>query len=232
MVSDGVENGGNGVDRKQTQQLVVVDEHPMVCEWLAQNLRSEGDLRITCNTENLAGAIAAIERLDPQLVITELSLSDAPGIDVVRSLKARFPTLAQLVFSRHDEEQCAEAVIAAGARGFVSKRECGPIVRHAIRRVLAGEVYVSSRIAARVLDSFASGRHPAAASPREVLSRRELEAFTLLGEGCKASEIAQKMGVGVKTVESYNTRIREKLGLENARELFRSAVDWAKRPIK
>ena len=204
----------------------------MVAEWLAHRLRSERDLAISGHGVDVASAAGVIRRQEPQLVITELSLPDAPGMEVLRALNRNFPSLPVLVFSRHDEEQCAEAAIAAGARGFVSKRESGAVVKLAIRRVLSGDIYLSSEIAAQILHSFARGQRSATTSPAALLSRRELELFALIGEGCKPSEIAQRMGVGVKTIESYSTRIREKLGLKGARDLFRSALDWARRPIK
>ena len=105
--------------------IVVIDEHPMVREWLAQKLRNEVDLQMCGYADDASTAMEVIQDHAPQLVITELSLPDAPGIEIVRSITARFPALLQLVFSRYDEEQCAEAVIAVGARGFVSKREGG-----------------------------------------------------------------------------------------------------------
>jgi DNA-binding NarL/FixJ family response regulator len=211
---------------------VIIDEHPMVREWLAQKIRNEVDLQICGHAEDVGAAIEVISSQKPHLVITELSLPNAPGIEIVRSIRARFASLPQLVFSRYDEGQCAEAAISAGAHGFLSKREGGASVKAAIRRVLSGQIYLSERMSALVLHSFASGGDSLVRSPRHLLSRRELELFTLIGDGFKPTEIALKMAVGVKTVESFSARIRQKLGLENARELFRCAVEWAKTPIR
>ena len=204
----------------------------MVREWLAQKMRNEVDLQICGYADDASTGLEVIRDHEPQLVITELSLADAPGIEIVRSITARFPAVLQLVFSRYDEEQCAEAAISVGARGFVSKKASGATVKTAIRRVLSGQIYLSDSMAALVLHSFAAGARGGARSPRDLLSRRELELFTLIGEGFKPTEIALKMAIGVKTVESFSTRIRQKLGLENARELFRCALDWAKAPIR
>ena len=218
--------------QRSITRIVIVDEHPMVREWLAQKVRHETGWLICGHAANASTAAELIRCQEPQLLITELSLPDAPGIEIVRYIKARFASLPQLVFSRYDEEQCAEAAISAGARGFVSKKESAATVKAAIHRVLSGEIYVSERMAALVLHSLASGCRLGARSPRDLLSRRELELFTFIGAGFKPSEIALKMSIGVKTVESFSTRIRQKLGLENARELFRCAVEWAQTPIR
>jgi len=241
-ISTGPESLGNSAEsaiaapsfvaRAKTSRIVIIDEHPMVREWLVQKIRNEVDLQICGHADDASTAMEVIRTQEPQLVVTELSLPSAPGIEIVRAVKARFDSLPLLVLSRYDEEQCAEAAISAGARGFVSKKESGGTVKLAIRRVLAGEIYLSEHMAALVLHSFAGGSRVPPRSPRDLLSRRELELFTLIGEGFKPTEIAIKMSVGVKTVESFSNRIRQKLGLENARELFRCAVEWAKTPIR
>jgi DNA-binding NarL/FixJ family response regulator len=137
-----------------------------------------------------------------------------------------FPAVTVLVLSMHDESLYAERALRAGARGYIMKREAAKKVIQAIRSVVAGQLYVSEKIAAHMAEKFVEGRLTATASPIEQLSNRELEVFQLLGLGHNTRQIADHLHVGFKTVQAYCARIKEKLKLANATELLREAIRW------
>jgi DNA-binding NarL/FixJ family response regulator len=210
----------------RTRRVVIIDEHPMVAEWLGRVIGGEIGLKVCGQADSFEAALEIIAKQDPDIVITELSLKDRRGAEVVRLVKSRFRQVPLLVFSGLPEAMCAEAAIQAGAHGYVSKREPGTTVMVAIRKVLAGEVFVSPKVTDALLQTLKSGREPGTHSPLVVLSPRELQLFRLLGLGYKPKEIALELKLSVRTVESYATRIREKLGLAGAHDLFRAAVTW------
>lgn len=213
--------------RAQTGRVVVVDEHPMVAEWIDHVIGGKAGLKVCGHADTFETAVEAIAQQAPDIVITELALKDHRGTEVVRLIKSRFRQVPLLVFSALPEVMCAEAAIQAGAHGYISKCEPGATLMLAIRKVLAGEVFVSPRVTDALLRTLKNGREPGRRSPFVVLSRRELQLFRLLGQGYKPKEIALELKLSVRTIESYATRIREKLGLVNAHELFRAAVAWA-----
>jgi DNA-binding NarL/FixJ family response regulator len=213
-------------DKPNTRRVVIIDEHPMVAEWIDRVIGGKAGLKVCGHADTFEAAVEEIAQQAPDIVITELALKDRRGTEVVRLLKSRFQQVPLLVFSALPEVMCAEAAIQAGADGYISKREPGATLMLAIRKVLAGEVFVSPRVTDALLRTLKNGREPGRRSPFVVLSRRELQLFRLVGEGYKPKEIALELKLSVRTVESYARRIREKLGLANAHELFRAAVAW------
>jgi DNA-binding NarL/FixJ family response regulator len=148
-------------------------------------------------------------------------------MELVKHLQARMPEVRTLVVSRHDESLYAERAIRAGARGYIMKLEAGDVIVKAVRQVMDGGIYVSDEINERLLLSMASGgRERISQSPLEVLSDRELEVFELTGRGTGTRDIAERLHLSVKTVESYRARIKKKLNLESATELMQHAVQW------
>jgi DNA-binding NarL/FixJ family response regulator len=210
----------------RTHRVVIVDEHPMVAEWIDRVFGNEADLKVCGLADTLEVAVETIAKHEPDIVITELALKDCRGAEVVRFIKSRFAEVPLLVFSALPEMMCAEAAIQAGAHGYISKREPGATLMLAIRKVLAGEVFVSRRVAQALLQTLKGGKAPGKRSPLVLLSPRELQLFRLLGLGHKPKEIALELKLSVRTVESYGMRIREKLGLAGAHDLFRAAVAW------
>lgn len=208
------------------RRIVIVDEHPMVAEWIGRMLGGETDLKVCGHADTFEAAVETIAKHEPDIVITELALKDRHGAEVVRLIKRRFAQVPLLVFSTLPEAMCAEAVIQAGAHGYISKREPGATLMLAIRKVLAGEVFVSPRVAEALLQTLKGGKDFGRRSPLVLLSPRELELFRLVGLGHKPKEIALELKLSVRTVESYAMRIREKLGLAGAHDLFRAAVAW------
>jgi DNA-binding NarL/FixJ family response regulator len=204
-----------------------VDDHPVMRKGLALTLDAEMDLSVVGQMSSAEEAMDEIERLEPDLAIIDISLPGMSGMELVKHLQARMPELRTLVVSRHDESLYAERAIRAGARGYIMKLEAGDVIVKAVRQVMGGGIYVSDEINERLLLSMASGgRERISQSPLEVLSDRELEVFELTGRGTGTRDIAERLHLSVKTVESYRARIKKKLNLESATELMQHAVQW------
>jgi DNA-binding NarL/FixJ family response regulator len=212
--------------RRRKRRVVIVDEHPMVAEWIGRVVGAEAGLKVCGQANNFEDAVETIAKLEPDIVITELTLKDRHGAEIVRLIKSRFRQVPLLVLSALPEAMCAEAAIQAGAHGYISKREPGATLMLAIRKVLADEVFVSPRVTEALLQKLKGGSEPRRGSPLVVLSPRELELFRLVGLGHRPKEIALELNLSVRTVESYALRIREKLSLSGAHDLFRAAVAW------
>ena len=210
----------------QTIKVLLVDDHPLVREGLVNLISQQADLQICGEAGNEPQALELIRTVRPDVAIVDISLETGSGIELIKSIKAMFPAVTVLVLSMHDELLYAERALRAGARGYVMKREAAKKVIEAIRCVLAGQLYVSDKIAALMAEKFVEGRQPATASPIEQLSNRELEVFQLLGLGHNTLQIADHLHVGFKTVQAYCARIKEKLKLANATELLREAIRW------
>ena len=210
---------------RDLRQIFLVDDHPMMREGLSQLISQEKDLAVCGEAEDVAAALQQIEKLKPDLVLADVSLRTSNGLDLIKDLKLRAPSVAVLVISMHDESLYAERVLRAGARGYIMKQEGGSRLMQAIRQVLEGGTYVSEKISARILDWF-SGRPSHDASPVGKLSDRELQVFQLLGEGLSTKQVAAQLHVSPKTVEVHRVNIKQKLGLGTAPELIRAAVRW------
>ena len=210
----------------QTTKVLLVDDHPLVREGLVNLISQEADFRICGEAGSEPQALELIRIVQPHVAIVDISLENGSGIELIKSIKAMFPAVTVLVLSMHDESLYAERALRAGARGYVMKREAAKKVIQAIRCVLAGQLYVSDKIAARMAEKFVEGRPAATTSPIEQLSNRELEVFQLLGLGHNTRQIADHLHIGFKTVQAYSARIKEKLKLANATELLREAIRW------
>lgn len=208
-------------------KILVVDDHPIVYEGLQKLFSREEDLRIAGYAENSEGAIRAVERIKPALVIVDISLAEGvSGLELIKVLKRRYPKLPLLVLSMHEESLYAERAIRAGARGYVMKNELTAKVVDAARAVLSGKVYLSGAMSSRLLDELMSRRTAKTVNPVDRLSDRELEVLRLVGSGNTSSDIASKLNVSVKTVETHRLRIREKLHLKNSVQLVKFAIEW------
>ena len=210
----------------ERRRILIVDDHPMMRQGLAQLINNEPDLVACCEAENARQAMEAIERQVPELVLADITLPDKSGLELIKDIQAMHPGLPVLVISMHDESLYAERVLRAGGRGYVMKQEGGNKLMEAIRRVLGGQIYVSGKMSARILEIFSGRRAEAATSPVENLSDREFEVFQLLGQGKATRQIAEKLHLSVKTVEVHRVNIKAKLKLESASELIRFAVRW------
>ncbi len=210
----------------QRKRIFVVDDHPLVREWLANLINQQPDLEVCGEAESAPQAMQEISALKPAVAVVDISLKDSSGIELIKSLKQACPEVAVLVLSMHEEFHYAERALRAGAKGYIVKRETTRKVIGAIHQVLQGKLYVSEEIAEAMAVQFVAGRTLAEHSPAELLSDRELEVFELLGQGRGTRQIAETLRVSVKTVQAYCARIKEKLNLASATELLREAVRW------
>jgi DNA-binding NarL/FixJ family response regulator len=213
------------ISRSKTT-VFIVDDHPLVRDWLSRLINEEKDLEVCGWADKADDAIAAIERLKPRILIIDIGLRGKSGLELIRSLTDRNPEELILVLSMHDEAVYASRALKAGARGYVSKRETTEKVVLAIRRILAGGMYISEALAQALAVGLSRNKNPVLAGDVSLLSDRELEVFRLLATGRETSEIAGDLSVSLKTVQSYCARIKEKLNLRNATELLQAATRW------
>jgi DNA-binding NarL/FixJ family response regulator len=206
-------------------RVFLVDDHPLVREGLANLINRQEDLVVCGEAGDSAEAITGITKTQPDIALIDISLKNESGLELVKNLEGRFPNVALVVLSMHDEALYAERALRAGARGYVMKRETTKSVITAIRRVLAGDVYVSERVVSAMARRMGS-RKSAASSPVERLSDRELEIFRLLGQGRTTSQIAEDLRLSLKTVQAYCARAKEKFGVNSLTELLRAAIRW------
>ena len=214
-----------GTTRKRTR-ILLVDDHPLVRERLAEIINRETDLLVCGEAEDRHEALVAVPAKHPQLVIIDLTLKNSDGLELIKDIRSRWPKLRMLVVSMHDESLYAERAIRAGALGYITKQEATRKILIAIRHVLEGTIYLNEKIASHIISRLTSHAGAVAATPDELLSDRELQVFDLTGRGQNTVEIAARLRVAVKTIETYRSRVREKLKLKNSSELLQSAISW------
>jgi DNA-binding NarL/FixJ family response regulator len=213
--------------KKRKKEVLIVDDHPIVREGIVKLLNHEADLTVCGEAEDAPQALKSIEKLKPHIAIVDITLKQGlSGIELIKDIKARYPRLPVLVLSMHNESLYAERTLRAGAKGYIMKQEATEKVVEAIRRVLAGEIYLSERMAQKILHKFVEGKPHTGESPIERLSDRELEVFQLIGHGLKTRRVAEKLHLSVKTIETYREHIKEKLKLKDAAELVQHAIQW------
>ena len=205
-------------------RILIVDDHPVVREGLSALISGQPDLSVCGQAEGCAQAIALVDATKPDLVIVDISLKDGNGIELIKRLKSRDGSLQILVSSMHDEGPYAERSLRAGAMGYVSKQESSHKIVAAIHRVLDGKVYLSERMADKLLHNVVSGSIDR--SPIESLADRELQVFEMIGQGLNTRQIAAQLHLSHKTVETYRGRIRTKLTIGKGLELTRHAIQW------
>jgi len=208
-------------------RVIVVDDHPIVRQGLTQMINRDGDLIVCGEAEEARSALQAIATLSPDIVVIDISLNGPSGLEILKTIRQTDPALRVLILSMHDEMVYAERALRAGANGYIMKQEATEMVLVAIRRILGGEVYVSNRVANRMLRQLVGGAPSSRKSPVDDLTDRELEVFRLIGEGHGTRQISDELHLSVKTVETYQSHIKEKMGLRNARELVQYAIQWA-----
>jgi len=206
---------------------LIVDDHPMMREGLAQLLDHESDLQACGQADSAGQALNAVNAAAPDLVLLDISLPDRNGLELIKDLHTLHPHLPILVVSMHDEAIYAERVLRAGGRGYIMKQEGGRKLMQAVRQVLSGQVYVSEKMSARILEMFSGRRAESEQSPVERLSDREFEVFQLVGQGEGTRQIAQRLRLSVKTVEVHRANIRKKLELASGTEVVRYAIRWS-----
>ncbi len=212
--------------KKNQTKILLIDDHPLLRNGIAQLIAQQKDLVVCGEVDDSLKALDAIEKNEPDIVVLDITLKKMSGIEVLKHIKVRFPRVKVLILSMHDETLYAPRALRAGASGYIMKQEAAENVISALRKILSGEVYISERMATQMLSRMVGGRATPISSPVDLLSDRELEVFTLLGKGDGTRDIAEKLNLSVKTIESHRAHIKEKLNLKNATELVRHAVQW------
>jgi len=208
------------------KRILVVDDHPIIRQGLALMLNREADLVVCGEAEDATGAMLVMASARPDVLIVDISLNGPDGLDLLKNIRTTHPALPVLILSMHDESIYAERALRAGANGYIMKQEATEKVLVAIRRILNGEIYVSERIANKMLKHYITGASSLKNSSISDLSDRELEVFRLIGEGHGTRQIAEELHLSIKTVESYQAHIKDKLSLRSARELMQHAIQW------
>ena len=211
-------------DPNGRRRVFLVDDHPLVREWLTTLINQQRDLVVCGEAEDAPRALQAIEKLQPDAAVVDITLAAGSGLELVKDVKRVAPKVAMVVLSMHDEALYAERVLRAGARGYVMKRETTKKIITALREVLEGRLYVSEAFRTSLAEKLIEGN--TGESPVDQLSDRELEVFRQLGQGHETRRIAESLGLSIKTVQVYCARIKEKLNLANATELLREAMRW------
>jgi DNA-binding NarL/FixJ family response regulator len=209
-------------------KVVLVEDHPMFRERLAHLINKDLMMTVCGEADNIRDAMGVIEETQPDIAIVDISLNGPGGLELIKNLKAAGIKVPVLVLSMHDESLYAERVLRAGASGYITKNEAASEVRAAIQKVLAGEIYLSPHTTSRLLQRLSGSQIQARASGIDSLTDRELEVFRLLGTGLNSREIADQLSLGETTVNSYRFRIRLKLSIKNAAELYRHAANWVR----
>lgn len=204
--------------------VVLVEDHPMFRERLAELINKESDLEVCGEADNIRDGFDLITKRGAQVAIIDISLQGASGLELLKNLKAADVTIPVLILSMHDESLYAERALRAGARGYITKNEASARVMTALRQVLAGEIYVGTKAATKILGNLSQASQ--GGSGVERLTDRELEVFEGIGRGRTTREISIQLGVGAATVETHRSRIKEKLQLENGAQLQREALRW------
>ncbi|MEI7534441.1 MAG: response regulator transcription factor [Verrucomicrobiae bacterium] len=213
-------------NKNPERRILIVDDHPMMRNGLAQLINNELGLKVSAEADTAGQAIdlAAKQRFD--LALLDISLPDKSGLELIKDLRALQPELPILVVSMHDEMIYAERVLRAGGRGYIMKQAGGEKFLGAIRQVLAGQIFVSDKMSARILEIFSGRQSKTASSPVQKLSDREFEVFQLIGQGIGTRDLAAQLHLSVKTVEVHRANIKKKLNLKTAPDLVRQAVRW------
>jgi len=213
-------------NKNSAKRILIVDDHPMMRTGLAQLIDNEPDLKVVAEADNAGQAIDAVAKQKFDLALLDISLPDKNGLELIKDLRALRPQLPILVVSMHDEMIYAERVLRAGARGYIMKQEGGQKFLTAIRQVLAGQIFVSENMSARILEIFSGRQSENSSSPVQRLSDREFEVFQLIGQAVGTRAIAEQLHLSVKTVEVHRANIKEKLNIKTATDLVRYAVRW------
>ena len=196
----------------------------MFRERLRHLIDKAADMKVVGEADNIRDGFTAIKKTTPSIAIVDISLKGSSGLELLKNLRAHDLKTPVLVLSMHEESLYAERALRAGARGYITKHEVSAKVMVAIRQVLSGEIYLNPRFMSRIMTKLM--RKDGHAQPIELLADRELEVFELIGRGRTTREIGAQLGLGVTTVDTYRTRIKEKLHLENAARLRQEAARW------
>jgi DNA-binding NarL/FixJ family response regulator len=210
----------------EKKKILIVEDHPLFCAMLAQLINNEPGMTVCGDADNIKDAMTIVGQTLPDAAIIDITLQGSSGLELIKSLKARNIHLPVLVLSMHSEKLYAERVIKAGAKGYISKLASPFEVVKAVNKVLDGQIYVSELVSEAILERLGTAGKASQLSGLDILSDREIEVFQLVGRGLNSREIAERLNLGLSTVDSYRARIKEKLGIKNAVELYQRAAHW------
>lgn len=211
------------------KRLLLVDDHPIMRHGLAQLIRAEEGLEVCGEAGTARDGLAAVTELQPDLAVIDLTLPDKNGLELLKDIQALHPGMLCLVLSMHDEDMYCERALRAGARGYIMKEAAADHLITAVRKVLAGGIYASDKMAARMMEQVASGRVPTTATPLAALTDREIEVLELIGKGVPTKNIAARLSISTRTVEAHRAHIKGKLHITDGAALVRYAVQWVER---
>lgn len=215
--------------KSKKNDVMIIDDHPIVRQGIAQLINRENDLRVCCEAGSADQALEELAKCtcsSPDIALVDMSLPGISGLELVKILRSRMPEMHILVVSMHDESLYAERALRAGAKGYIMKQEATQKVLSAIRQILSGGAYVSDKMHVKILQGVIEHRVDDSAFPLSGLSDKELEVLRFIGMGLKTRHIAEMLGRSVKTVEAHRANIKAKLNLVNATELVKFAVQW------
>ena len=215
--------------RETRKRIFLVDDHPLVREWLGHLINRQTDLTLCGEAGDASEAMREIRRRAPDAVVVDISLGGSSGIELVTEIKLAFPKIAVLVLSMYEDSTYVERALRAGALGYVAKRETTAKIVAAIRQVLRGQYFLSGPLALAITRKYVERPARVDLAPAERLSNRELEVFEMLGRGFETRRVAEELHISMKTVQAYCARIKEKLQLNSATELLREAILWDQR---
>ncbi len=204
-------------------RIFLIDDHPIVREGMERMIDREPDMEVCGNSDGEDDTLNQLLQAKPEVVVLDLSLGNSSGFDLIHTIQHQLPKATIIVLSMHDENLYAERTLRAGAAGYIMKQEAPSKVLNAIRKVAAGHVYVSEQISKRLLKGLVK---PVPDSPLAALSDREFQVFQYIGEGLSHQDIADRLNLSIKTIESHVERIKNKLALKSGRELLRRAMEW------
>ncbi len=208
----------------QPRSVLIVDDHPIVRQGLSQLINAENDLEVCGDAASVKEALDSLESAQPDVVILDLSLPASDGLELLKEIRNVMRHLPVLVLSMHDENMYAERLLSAGANGYIMKQAAADQLLTALRRVLAGGVYVSEHLGSSMIERIAGDGSRRNGNPIERLSNRELQVLNLIGRGKTTREVAETLNLSVKTVESHRLRIKKKLNLQTSAQLVQFAV--------
>jgi DNA-binding NarL/FixJ family response regulator len=211
--------------KRRVARVLIIDSHPIVREGLRSLIENEDDLLVCAEADTLRDARNAIKESSPDVIIADISLKQGDGIDLVRDVRAHYPSLPLLVLSIYDETIYAERLLSVGANGYLTKQATGAEILLSLRRVIDGGIYVSEAVGNNMIRRVSAGGKYAPADPVDRLSTRELQVLHLTGKGMSTRETANSLNLSVKTIESHRQRIKNKLNLRNGTQLLQYAIN-------
>ena len=212
--------------------VLIIDDHPLFSRGLSQLIETQKDYKVTGIAKDHDEAIKMLNKLSPDLAIVDLNLGQEDGLELIKDILALKPQTKILVLSMHDERYYADRALKAGAKGYIMKEEAESNVSTAINTVMQGKIYLSQAEQKRHDELALNKNSNNNSEPIDLvatLSDRQLQIFTLLGKGLGTVEIAEKLKLSIKTIDTHKENMKEKLNCESAAELRKMAIEWTKK---